>query len=152
MVTTPLAIRSSVCAQLAGDAGMPGADTGAGSGWAAANARVTDNTKTDRNNAVRDMPILVIMCQCPWSDKMRSHTVPNNTELSITAANPMSVAMPASGWRSAPAPPPQVENSTHQYQRDRAHEEGSSDARAAEMQARGYNNERQRPPLGKCRF
>src|SRR6202167_214968 len=102
MVTTPLAMRSSVCAQLAGELGMPGAGTGAGSGVAAADAWLTDNTKTDRNNGLRDMPLLDKCVQCPWSDKMRSHTVPSKTKLSITAADPMSLAMPARWWRSVP--------------------------------------------------
>src|SRR5450432_1253173 len=47
-------MRSRVCAQLAGELGIPGA--GAGSGPAA--ARPADNTNAERNNAVRDMPIL----------------------------------------------------------------------------------------------
>jgi hypothetical protein len=58
MVTTPLAILSKVCAQLAGELGMPGAVTGTGTGWAAASTRETDKTHTVRNNALRDMPIL----------------------------------------------------------------------------------------------
>ena len=36
IVTTPLAIRSRVCAQLAGEAGMPGATMGAAFAWAGA--------------------------------------------------------------------------------------------------------------------
>src|SRR6266404_8103524 len=40
--------------------------------------------------------------QCPWSDKIRNQTVPNKAKLSITAADPMSLAMPARGWRSVP--------------------------------------------------
>jgi hypothetical protein len=31
-----------------------------------------------------------------------SHTVPNKAKLSITAADPMSFAIPARGWRSVP--------------------------------------------------
>src|SRR5450631_1761443 len=56
MVTTPLAILSRVCAQFAGELGMPGA--GMGIGGAAAKTRVTDNTNTEKSSAVRDMPIL----------------------------------------------------------------------------------------------
>jgi hypothetical protein len=54
MVTTPLAIRSRVCAQLAGELGMPGAGTGRGP----AKTWPTDNMATARNNALRDMPML----------------------------------------------------------------------------------------------
>src|ERR1700680_4197375 len=102
MVTTPLAILSRVCAQLAGVLGMPGAGMGvgmgAGAGTAAAKTRVVDNTNTDKSNAVRDMQILRLNCvQFPWSDKIRSHTVPNKAKLSMTAADPMSLAMPARG-------------------------------------------------------
>src|SRR5580692_10010479 len=100
MVTTPLAILSRVCAQLAGEFVIPGAGTCAategGTGTAAAKTRVTDNKNTGRNNAIRDMPILRLDCvQCPWSDKIRNQTVPNKAKLSITAAEPMSLAMPA---------------------------------------------------------
>src|SRR6202789_3434484 len=115
MVTTPVAIRSRVWAQLAGEPGIPGAGTTAcasGTGaavevGAAAIARATDNTHRDRNNAVRGMPILVVdwgvdCVQCPWSDKTKSHTVPSNAKLIITAADPMSLAMPARGCPSGP--------------------------------------------------
>src|SRR5216684_6204316 len=102
MVTTPLAIRSRVCAQLAGEFGIPGAGTcaatEAGTGTAAAKTRAKDNRNMGRNNAVRDMPILGLDCvQCPWSDKIRNQTVPNKAKLSITAADPMSLAIPARG-------------------------------------------------------
>src|ERR1700686_5524102 len=80
MVTTPLAILSRVCAQVAGELGIPGAGTcavtEAGTGVAAAKTRVTDKRNTGKNNAVRDMPILGLECvQCPWSDKIRNQTV-----------------------------------------------------------------------------
>src|SRR5882672_7762737 len=103
MVTTPLAIRSRVCAQVAGEFTIPGAGTGAGTAagtgaGAAAKTRATDNSNTGRMNAVRDMPILGLDCvQCPWSDKIRNQTVPNKAKLSMTAADPMSLAMPARG-------------------------------------------------------
>src|ERR1700722_15118385 len=104
MVTTPVAIRSRVCAQLAGELTTPGAGTvgtaGApgGAGAAAAKRGAADNSNTGRNNAIRDMPILGLDCvQCPWSDKIRNQTVPNKAKLSMTAADPMSLAMPARG-------------------------------------------------------
>src|ERR1700722_13318335 len=102
MVTTPVAIRSRVCAQLAGELTAPGAGTTAGTGvWtgaAAAKTRATDNSNTGRDDAIRDMPILGLDCvQCPWSDKIRNQTVPNKAKLSMTAADPMSLAMPARG-------------------------------------------------------
>src|SRR3984893_16761454 len=107
MVTTPLAILSRVCAQLAGELGIPGAGTcavtEAGTGVAAAKTRGTDKRNTGKNNAGRDKPILGLDCvQWPWSDKIRNQTVPNKAKLSITAADPMSLAMPARGWRSVP--------------------------------------------------
>src|SRR5208282_1838183 len=64
MVTTPVAILSRVCAQLAGVLGMPGAGTGTGrrdataSGAAAPTACVRDSAKTDKSIEIRDMPIL----------------------------------------------------------------------------------------------
>src|SRR5271169_5421676 len=65
MVTTPVAILSRVCAQLAGVLGMPGAGTGTGrrvpftaSGTAAPTACVRDSAKTDKSIEIRDMPIL----------------------------------------------------------------------------------------------
>ena len=97
---TRLAIQ--VAAQLAGEFTTPGAGTTAGTGvWtgaAAAKTRATDNSNTGRDNAIRDMPILGLDCvQCPWSDKIRNQTVPNKAKLSMTAADPMSLAMPARG-------------------------------------------------------
>src|SRR5260221_11002384 len=104
MVTTPLAIRSRVCAQLAGELTTPGAGTAGTAGttvWAgaaAAKTRATDNSNTGRGNAIRDMPILGLdWVQCPGSDKIRNQTVPNKAKLSMTAADPMSLAMPARG-------------------------------------------------------
>jgi hypothetical protein len=75
MVTTPVAILSNVCAQLAGvpglpATGMPGTCAGAGvaarAGAAevaevadgALNAGETDNANTDKSSEMRDMPIL----------------------------------------------------------------------------------------------
>src|SRR5882762_4788731 len=101
MVTTPLAIRSRVCAQLAGELTTPGAGIAGTTVWAgaaAAKTRATDNSSTGRSYAIRDMPILGLDCvQCPWSDKIRNQTVPNKAKLSITAADPMSLAIPARG-------------------------------------------------------
>jgi hypothetical protein len=73
MVTTPVAILSNVCAQLAGvpglpATGMPGTWAGAAARGGAAemaevadgalNAGETDNANTDKSSEMRDMPIL----------------------------------------------------------------------------------------------
>src|SRR5579859_3993737 len=65
MVTTPVAILSSVCAQLAGVMGMPVAgdaggvaDPGAERTGGAPNTRVTDSAINDRSSEMRGMPIL----------------------------------------------------------------------------------------------
>jgi hypothetical protein len=58
MVTTPVAIRSKVCAQLAGVLGIPGAGIGLPAGAGAANACAMESANMDRNNEMRDMPIL----------------------------------------------------------------------------------------------
>src|SRR5271156_600030 len=58
MVTTPVAMRSSVCAQLAGVFGMPIARVGVDGAVGAVNAGVAENASKDRNSEIRDMPIL----------------------------------------------------------------------------------------------
>jgi len=56
MVTTPLAIRSRVCDQLAGELGIPVQEPEGGAGDGRAGRRTRPMRK--ENNAVRDMPIL----------------------------------------------------------------------------------------------
>src|SRR5665213_555699 len=65
MVTTPVAILSSVWAQFAGLFGMPGALGGGTAG--AVNAGVTENASKNANSKMRDMPILGLnTIQCLW--------------------------------------------------------------------------------------
>jgi hypothetical protein len=54
MVTTPVAILSKVCAQLAGELGMPAEGVTDG----ALNTGVTDNANNDKSSEMRGMPIL----------------------------------------------------------------------------------------------
>jgi hypothetical protein len=56
MVTTPVAIRSSVCAQFPGVFGMPGEEDGGAVG--AVNAGVAENVNKHKSSEMRDMPIL----------------------------------------------------------------------------------------------
>ena len=72
---------------------------------------------------------------------MRSHTVPNIAKLSITAAEPMSLAIPASGLAVGAAPVHDrldgaVQDLDHQDLQHRVHQQGALDPGAAQTAAR----------------
>src|SRR5580693_6423280 len=103
MLTTPVAMRSSVCVQLAAGAGALGMPGVVGALAAYATPQVADNMKNDSTSGLLSMQVLELgVDQCTWSDRISSQTVPNKAKLSITAAEPMSLAIPAKGWRSVP--------------------------------------------------